>query len=99
MRVAAAGAAAGGVFALGDLEARTAAAGGDDVRVFDLEPGLLQRLEEIDRRPLQVWRAELIDNDPHAVELELEIARLGATVEAKLANPALKVEIMIQAAK
>src|SRR3954447_1379539 len=66
VRVAAAGAAAGGragVFALRDLEARPAAAGGDHVRVVDLEPGLLEALQEVDRRALQVGRAERVDDD------------------------------------
>ena len=50
---AAAGAAAadlGGLGAVLDLERVAAAAGGDGVRVVDLEPGLLDRLEVVDAR-------------------------------------------------
>ena len=72
-----------GRLALGDLEARAAAARGDDVRVVDLEPGLLQAFEEVDRRALQVRRAERVDDDLDAVELELVVARLCAAVEAE----------------
>ena len=46
-----------------------------------LKPGLLQRLEEVDRRALQVRRAERVDDDLDAVELELVVALLGAAVE------------------
>ena len=70
-------------FALGDLEAVPATACGGDVRVFDLEPGLLERLQEIDRRALQIRDAERIDDDLDAVELELVVARLGTAVETQ----------------
>ena len=87
MRVAAAGAAAGfafgRLFALGDLEAVPTAARGGDVRVLDLEAGLLEPFQEVDRRALQVRGAERIDDDPDAVELELVVACLRAAVEAE----------------
>ena len=62
---------------LGDLEAVPAAAGARDVRVLDLEPGLLEALDEVDRRALQVRRAERVDDDLDAVELELVVAGLA----------------------
>ena len=75
MRVTAAGAAGRGGrvgrFALFDLEAVPATARGRDVRVLDLETGLLEALQEVDRRALQVRRAERVDDDLDAVELEL----------------------------
>jgi len=64
-----------------DLEARAAPARRDGVRVVDLEARLLQTLEEVDRRALQVRGAERIDDDPDAVELELVVAGLRAAVE------------------
>src|SRR5438477_8283605 len=86
MGVAAAGAATGGRvgrFALLDLEAVAAPTGGGHVRVVDLEARLLQAFQEVDRRALEVRRAERVDDDPHAVELELVVALLGAAVEAE----------------
>src|SRR4051812_10753518 len=85
VRVPAAGAATcGSVFgrlALGHLEAVAASARRRGVRVLDLEAGLLEPLEEVDRRALEVRRAERVDDDRHAVELDLEVARLGGPVE------------------
>ena len=74
--VRAAGAAAtggvGGRFALLHLERVPAAAGGGHVRVVDLEAGLLQPVQEVDRRALEVRRAVGIDDDVDAVERELD---------------------------
>ena len=44
----------GALAVLGDLEAVAAAARAGGVRVVDLEPGLLERLDEVDGRALQV---------------------------------------------
>ncbi len=84
--VAAAGATAADSFgrgALVDLEAVAAAAGGGGIRVLDLEPGLLKALEKVDRGALQVRRAERVDDDLDAVELQLVVARLGGPIEAE----------------
>src|SRR5579864_7449069 len=66
-----------------DLEGVAAAAGGDGVRVVDLEPGLLDRLEVVDARAAQVRGAERVDDDRHALAVEGEIALLGSVVEAE----------------
>src|SRR5438477_741399 len=85
--VRAAGAAAGGALfgrlALGHLEGVAAAARCDRVRVVDLEAGLLDGLEVVDRRALEVRSAERVDDDLHALALELDVALLGAAVEAE----------------
>src|SRR4051794_509031 len=84
--VAAAGAAACGAvrrLAVLDLEAVAAATRRGDVRVVDLEAGLLQALEEVDRRALEVRRAERVDDDSDPVKLELVVAGLSAAVEAE----------------
>src|SRR6059036_3537475 len=84
--VGAAGAAARGALgrlALGDLEAGAATAGGDRVRVLDLEAGLLDRLQVVDGGAAQVRGRERVDDEPHAVELELVVALGGPTVEAE----------------
>src|SRR3954468_12814205 len=67
----------------GALEGVTAAAGCDRVRVVDLEPGLLDRLEVVDAAPAQVRGAERIDHNRDALALELVVALLGAAVEAE----------------
>src|SRR3954470_7780071 len=67
----------------GALEGVAAAAGRDGVRVVDLEPGLLDRLEIVDGRALEVRGAERVDDDLHALLLELEVAFLRAVVEAE----------------
>src|SRR6185437_5155613 len=72
-----------GRFALGHLERMAAAARGDGVRVLDLEPRLLDRLEVVDLRTHQVGRAEGIHDDLDALALELVIPLLGAAVEAE----------------
>src|SRR5262249_11327238 len=71
------------LLALCDLERMAAAAGGGDVRVRDLEAGLLDRLQVVDLGTAQVRSAEGIDDDGDAVRLELEVALLGAPVEAE----------------
>src|SRR5262249_61697071 len=85
--VAAAGTAAARRVVLGrlvvDLERVAAAARGDDVRVVDLEPGLLQPAEEVDDGALQVRSAERIDDDLDAVQLALLVAFLGGAIEAE----------------
>src|SRR4051794_9831934 len=78
-----AAAAGGGGLALLDLEGVAAAARGAHVRVVDLEPGLLEAVQEVDRRALQVRRAPGVDDDRHAVQLRLEVAVLDALVEAE----------------
>ena len=66
-----------------DLERVAAATGGGDVRVVDLEPGLLQAVEEVDAGTLEIRRAERVDDDPDAVCLELVVALLGTAIEAE----------------
>src|SRR5205085_9526194 len=68
---------------LGDLERVAAAAARDGVRVVDLEPGLLDRLEIVDRRAPEIRRAERVDDDRHALAVERVVALLGAAVEAE----------------
>src|SRR4051794_26118147 len=72
----------GGRFVV-DLEGVAAAAGRRDVRVFDLEAGLLEPVEEVDAGALEVRSAVRVDDDPHAVQLELVVALLDAAVEAE----------------
>src|SRR5215213_8418615 len=87
--VGAAGAAAtGGVvgrLALLHLERVPAAAGSGRVRVLDLEARLLQPVQEVDRRALEVRRAVRIDDDVDAVKGELMVALpiLRAAVETE----------------
>src|SRR5262249_42976778 len=84
--VGAAGAAAGGAgrcLTVFHLEAVAATARRADVRIVDLEPGLLEALEEVDRRALEIRRAERVDDDAAAVELELVVAGRRAAVEAE----------------
>src|SRR5579862_3072497 len=69
--------------ALGRLEAVTAAAGPGGVRVVDLEPRLLDRLQIVDLRALQVRRAERVDDHAHAVRFGLEVALARAAIEAQ----------------
>src|SRR6478609_2628728 len=69
--------------ALGHLERVAAAAGGDGVRVLDLEPGLLDRLEVVDLRAHQIRGAEGVDDDGDALALERVVALLGTAVEAE----------------
>src|SRR3954463_7027843 len=80
---AAAATVVGGRLALCHLEARAAPARRHDVRVVDLEARLLQALEEVDRRALEVRGAERVDDHLHAVELELDVPGLGTAVEAE----------------
>src|SRR5689334_16140162 len=67
--------------ALVRLERVAAAAGRLDVRVLDLEARLLERVDEVDRRALQVRRAERVDDDGDAVEVVRLVALLDAGVE------------------
>src|SRR3954449_2138064 len=86
MRVAAAGAAtcgAVGGLRVVDLEAVPATARRARVGVVDLEAGLLEALQEVDRRALQVRRAERVDHDRDSVELELVVTLLRPAVEAE----------------
>src|SRR6476660_8394965 len=72
-----------GRLALGHLERVAAAARGDGVRVLDLEPGLLDRLEVVDLCAHQVRRAERIDHDGDALAVECVVAFLGSAIEAE----------------
>src|SRR5437016_837648 len=72
-----------GRLAVGHLERVAAAARGDRIRVLDLEPGLLDRLEIVDPSAEEERSAEGIDDDPYALALELVVALLGAAVEAE----------------
>src|SRR5438552_13082575 len=72
-----------GRLAVGHLERVAAAARGDRIRVLDLEPGLLDRLEIVDPGAEEIRSAEGIDDDLHALALELMVALLGAAVEAE----------------
>src|SRR5207244_4416247 len=65
------------------LERGAAPAGRDGVRVVDLEPGLLDRLEVVDAAAPQMRSAEGIDDHRDAFALELVVALLGAAVEAE----------------
>ena len=69
--------------ALSSLERVAAAARGDGVRVVDLEPGLLDRLEVVDTAAAQMRSAERIDDHLDTLALELVVALLGAAVEAE----------------
>src|SRR5207248_54509 len=72
-----------GFVAVGYLEAVAAPARAGGVRVVDLEARLLQRLDEVDRRALEVLDARRIDDDADAVELRLAVAFGCAAVEAE----------------
>jgi hypothetical protein len=76
-------AAAGVAVAVGDLEAVPAAARAGGVRVVDLEARLLERLDEVDRRALEVLLAGRVDDHADAVELGLAVALGRAAVEAQ----------------
>src|SRR5690242_2810614 len=84
--VAAAGTAAGRILwglALGHLERVAAAARGDSIRVLDLEPGLLDRLEVVDLCAHQVRRAEWIDHDGDTLAVERVVALLSSAIETE----------------
>src|SRR6185312_14451238 len=51
-------------------EGRAAAAGGDDVRVVDLEACSLQVVDVVDRRALHVRQARAVDEQADALVLE-----------------------------
>ena len=53
------------------------------VRVVDLEPGLGDRVEVVDRGALQVGQAERVDDDRDAVQLDRVVAVLAPVVEAE----------------
>src|SRR4051794_3290327 len=80
---AAARAVRGSLFTVGHLEGVPAAASSDDVRVVDLEPGLLEAVQEVDLGAAQVRSTERVDDELDAVRLELVIAFLRAAVEAE----------------
>src|SRR5262245_30199756 len=71
------------LLALLHLEGVAATAGRDRVRVVDLEAGLLEPVQKVDRRAAQVRGAERIDDDVHALELELVVAVGRAGVESE----------------
>ena len=48
-----------------------------------LNPDSWSAVEEVDRRALEVRRAERVDDDRDAVRLELVVALAGAAVEAE----------------
>src|SRR5215207_5242212 len=56
-----------------DAEGAAAAAGRLDVRVLELEAGALETLDVIDLRADEVHQAHLVDDDLHALDLELLI--------------------------
>src|SRR5919198_626840 len=77
-----------------DLEGMAAAARRGDVRVGDLEPRFLDRLQEVDLGAAQVRRAERIDHERDALRLDRVVTLLGAPVEPQCileprASPAL----------
>src|SRR5262249_31210461 len=83
---AAARAATSGVFgrlALSHLERVPAAAGRTDVRVVDLEARLLQAVQEVDRRTLEIRSAVRIDHDLDAMQVQLVVAFLRPAVESE----------------
>src|SRR5512132_3561172 len=71
-----------GILALGHLERVAAAAGGDDVRIVDREAAL-ETFHEIDLGALEVRSAVGVDDDPHALDVELVVAFERAAVEAE----------------
>src|SRR5262249_59262261 len=73
----------GELLALLHLEGVAATAGRDRVRVVDLEAGLLESVQKVDRCAAQVGGAERIDDDVYALELELVVAVGGAGVESE----------------
>src|ERR1041385_3023788 len=75
------------LLALRHLERVAAAARSDGVRVLDLEPGLLDRLEVVDLRAHQVRSAEGIDHDLDALAVALVVAagEAEAILEARAA--------------
>src|SRR3990172_1530201 len=85
--MAAAGAAAaagrvglGALVALFHLEGMAAAARRDGVGVLDLEAGLLESVQKVDRGATQVRGAGRVDDHCHAFELELDVAGCRARV-------------------
>src|SRR4029453_848519 len=77
---AAAGLRVGGGLVL-HLEGVAAPARRDRLRVVDLEAGLGEPVEPVDGRAGEVRRAERVEDDPDAVQLELVVAFEGAAVE------------------
>src|SRR5205814_2172845 len=82
------------LFLFRDAEGRSAAAGGDHVRVVDLEARTLQALDEVNHRALNVGKARTIDQQAdalvlvHAVAVALLVER-ERVLEAGAASPAL----------
>src|SRR5947209_798521 len=60
----------GDFFLFGDPERGAAAAGGDHVRVLDLEAGALEALDEVDHRSLDVGKARPIDQQANPLVFE-----------------------------
>src|SRR6478609_4089273 len=55
-------------------EGRAATAGGRRVRVLDCEPAAGDGVDEINLRAAQIADAHRVDEQPHAVRLELHVA-------------------------
>src|SRR5262245_25947710 len=68
----------GGWSVVFDLEGGPAAAGGDDVRVVDLEPGALEAFDVVDLGAEDELHADLVDDDGDPVDLEDVVVVLGA---------------------
>src|SRR5215211_5499543 len=64
----------GDLFVLRHAEGRAAAAGGDDVRVVDLEPGALERVDVVDRRAVDVGQALVVHEQAQPAVLEDHVA-------------------------
>ena len=64
-------------------EGRAAAAGRDDVRVHDLEPGAGERVDVVDLRAVDVGEALRVDEQLEPVVLEDDVA-VAALVEREL---------------
>src|SRR6185312_10902812 len=64
----------GHLFVLRDAEGRAAAAGRDHVRVVDLEPGPLERVDVVDGRAVHVGEALVVDEQAQAAVLEDRVA-------------------------
>src|SRR5207249_5590729 len=63
------------------LEGRVAAAGRLHVGVLEAEPGAHEAVVIVDPRSAQVREADRVDDEPHAVRFDLEVAVLRPGVE------------------
>src|ERR671923_2589802 len=75
----------GGVLA--DLERGTAAAGRDDVRVVDREPGALEAVDVVDLGAEHELHADLVHDDRDAVVLEDVIVVAGLVESERVLEP------------